>query len=70
MSLKDSLARQLFEPDQFYSAKQIRDKLGGKTHLITVHRWATSGRLPPPIKIGPNTSRWLGRDLNETLLKD
>lgn len=29
--------------------------------VTTVYRWVKAGRIPPPLKFGPNTSRW---DLN------
>ena len=74
MSLEHSPARQrgrrgiaLFEPDQLYSATQIRDKLGGKTHVVTVWRWAKLGRLGPRVRVGPNTVRFLGSELNQNL---
>ncbi|MCP5131856.1 MAG: transcriptional regulator [Pseudomonadales bacterium] len=25
---------------------------------VTIWAWAKSGRLPPPEKLGPNTTRW------------
>ncbi|MCZ7652124.1 MAG: AlpA family phage regulatory protein [Thermoanaerobaculia bacterium] len=31
----------------------------------TVWRWVREGRLPPPVKIGPNTTRWLAEDLEQ-----
>ena len=73
MSLEHSPARQgshsrpIFDDDRLYSAKEIRDKIGGKTHVVTVWRWAKQGRLGTPRKIGPNTTRFCGRELNQTL---
>lgn len=29
----------------------------------TVWRWASSGILPKPVKLGPNTTRWRVADL-------
>ena len=60
-------APQLFEPDRLYSAAEVRSKIGGKTHPMTIWKWARSGVLPPARKVGPNTSRFLGRELNEHL---
>jgi hypothetical protein len=58
----------LFDDDRLYSAKEIRDKVGGKTHLVTIWRWAREGRLGTPRKIAPNTTRFYGRELNGRLL--
>jgi predicted DNA-binding transcriptional regulator AlpA len=55
-----------FENDKFYSAKAIAEKFD--VHHVTPWKWAKQGRLPKPRKIGPNTSRWLGRELNEKLI--
>ncbi len=65
-----SSPRQLFDPDQLYSAKEVRDRIGGKTHIVTIWNWVKAGRLPKPMAVGPNTKRFLGRDLNERLLPE
>jgi hypothetical protein len=57
----------LFEPDRLYSAEEVRKKIGGRTHIITIFNWAKTGVLPPLRKVGPNTSRFLGAELNERL---
>lgn len=31
----------------------------------TVWRWVAEGHLNPPIKIGPNTTRWRAADIGE-----
>lgn len=31
----------------------------------TIWRWAKSGRLPAPVKLGPNTTGWLVADLRQ-----
>ena len=49
-------SRPLFDPDQLYSVEQVRDRLGGKLHIMTVWKWSKTGVLPPALKIGPNTS--------------
>lgn len=67
MSARQSPVR-LFDDDRLYSAQEIRDKVGGKTHIITVWRWAKKGRLGPRIKISANTTRFSGRSLNEHLV--
>jgi predicted DNA-binding transcriptional regulator AlpA len=66
MSTPQSRPR-LFEDDRLYSAKEIAQKIGGRTHVVTVWRWAKKGRLGKPRKIGPNTTRFTGRALNEHL---
>lgn len=30
---------------------------------VTVWRWAASGRLPPPVRLGPHTTRWRLADI-------
>lgn len=67
MSAPQSSPPPLFEDDRLYSAKEIAQKIGGRTHVVTVWRWAKKGRLPKPRKIGPNTSRWSGKTLNQKL---
>jgi predicted DNA-binding transcriptional regulator AlpA len=66
MSARQSAVR-LFEDDRLYSAKEIAKKIGGGTHVVTVWRWSKKGRLGSARKIGPNTTRFLGRELNENL---
>lgn len=36
---------------------------------VTIWRWAKSGRLPKPRKLGPNTTRWNVGLVRETLAK-
>lgn len=31
----------------------------------TVYRWVKNRVLPPPVRLGPNTSRWKRADLQE-----
>ena len=61
-------ARRLFDDEMLYSAEQVRSKLGGRLHIVTIFRWVKQGRLPRPVKIGSNTTRFLGADLNAHLL--
>ena len=60
----------LFEARQLYSAEEVRAKIGGRTHIVTIWKWVRAGKLPKPLHIGANTSRFLGADLNAFLLKD
>ena len=30
---------------------------------VTVWRWVSTGRLPAPVKIGPNCSRWIAEEV-------
>jgi hypothetical protein len=56
----------VFEDDQFYSAKEVAKKLGGRTHPITIFNWAKQGRITAH-KISANTTRFLGSELNQKL---
>lgn len=49
---------QPIEPDAFYTAQQLADRWG--VHLVTVFQWARDGRIPKPVKLGANVSRWHG----------
>lgn len=41
---------------EYLSDKQVATYLS--ITRDTVWRWSREGRLPPPIKIGPNSTRW------------
>lgn len=60
--LRDSFA--VFDDDRMYSATQIAERIG--CHVISIYRWAASGKLPKQIKIG-HASRWVGFELNRAL---
>jgi predicted DNA-binding transcriptional regulator AlpA len=49
------------DPNAFYSVKYLARRWG--VHQITVFKWAAAGILPKPLRIGPNTSRWIGSDI-------
>lgn len=51
------------DPNCFYDAKYLSRRWG--IHLVSVWRWVAKGVLPKPSRIGPNTSRWLGRVILE-----
>jgi hypothetical protein len=57
----------LFEPDQLYSARQIQAKLGGRVHITTVYGWARGGKFGPRVDVGPNSIRFVGRHINDSL---
>lgn len=70
MSLEHSPARQkkrgkprMFEDDRYYSARELSDKFG--VHIVTIWRWVRLGLLVAPEKVGPNTTRWRGKFLND-----
>lgn len=46
---------------QVLSVYQVAAMFG--VSKATVWRWASSGILPKPIKLGPNTTRWRVSDL-------
>jgi len=45
--------------------------LGGNKpiHFSTLYKGIRAGRFPRPIKIGPATSRWRGRDLRDCVAR-
>ena len=46
------------DPNAFYPAKYLARRWA--VHEITPWKWVALGVLPPPVKLGPNTSRWSG----------
>ena len=56
-----SPAPQPIEPDAYYDAQQLAARYG--LHEVTLWKWAREGKIPRPIKLGPNTSRWHGAAL-------
>ena len=36
---------------------------------MTVWRWAKAGRLPPPRKLGGNTTRWDSKEVIDAIIK-
>jgi predicted DNA-binding transcriptional regulator AlpA len=42
-------------------------RLFGSIHSATLYRGIAAGRYPAPIKIGPNTSRWLRSECEAAL---
>jgi len=47
---------------RYYSAKDLAERFG--VHVITIWKWASSGRLPKPVKLlGSRASRWRAEDI-------
>lgn len=57
----------IFGSAAFASAKTIAHALD--TSETTVWRWAASGRLPKPYKLGGGTTRWRTDEVREALAK-
>jgi len=47
----------------YLSDKELADRYG--VIRGTIWRWVSEGRLPAPVHIGPNTTRWRLADLEE-----
>jgi len=47
------------------SAADLAGMMG--VSLNTVWRWAKAGRLPAPLRIGPNTTRWKAGEVRAAL---
>ena len=41
-----------------------------RVHRCTIWAWAREGRIPKPVKIGPNTTRWDRAAVIHALLSD
>lgn len=41
-----------------------------RVHRCTIWAWARAGRIPKPVKIGPNTTRWNRAAVMQALLGD
>ena len=51
----------------YLKALQVATILG--VSVATVWRWVAAGRLPAPMKLGPNTTRWKASDIEAWLDK-
>lgn len=49
------------EADSFYRAEALAARWG--CHVMTIWQWARDEKIPAPIKIGPNVTRWRGADI-------
>jgi len=52
--------------DQLLTCKQVCHLFGG-INAATLYRGCAAGRYPRPIKVGPNTSRWLRSEVEAAL---
>jgi len=46
-----------------YSDRDLAERYG--VSRMTIWRWARVGKLPEPVKLGENTTRWLGQGVHE-----
>ena len=53
--------------DALYSYRQVAKFYG--VHPVTAAGWVRKGIISPPIKVGPNTTRFLGRTINHDIAK-
>lgn len=54
-----------FLETEYASANTLAAAL--ETHPTTIWRWAKEGRIPQPVKLGPNTTRWAVAGVREAL---
>jgi predicted DNA-binding transcriptional regulator AlpA len=59
-------SREALRPDELLDCKEVCAFFGG-IDPATLYRGIRKGRYPVPIKIGPNTSRWLGSEIDAAL---
>jgi predicted DNA-binding transcriptional regulator AlpA len=45
----------------FYRASDLAKRY--RVHVITIWKWVSSGNLPRPMRIGPNTRAWRSTDI-------
>lgn len=65
-SAKADIPAALAQFDQLPDSAHVRLPIVAALHGIsapTVWRWVKSGRLPAPMKLGPNTTAWRVGDL-------
>lgn len=48
---------------RYLTDKEVATMLG--VHRITVWNWHREGRLPAPVKLAPNTTRWRADDIDQ-----
>jgi prophage regulatory protein len=59
--LDDGDARMCVDRCRVYRVKELASLIN--LHPITIWRWQATGRLPKPIKLGPNTTVWRASDI-------
>jgi prophage regulatory protein len=57
----NTITKALADPIRVLSARQVADVLN--LHPVTVWVWQSKGKLPRPIKIGPNKTVWRATDI-------
>lgn len=50
------MEQQTYPADGYVSASKLAELL--ETSPCTIWRWAKTGRLPKPVKLGEGTTRW------------
>lgn len=54
------------EPEEMMTVGEVCRFLGGAKSPLdksTVYRWVREGRLPPPVRLGPQSTRWRRSEL-------
>ena len=72
MTKDPSLPSALSQFDSLPDSAHVRLPVVAALHGIsdpTVWRWVKSGRLPSPVKLGPNTTGWRVGDLRDAAQK-
>lgn len=49
--------------NQFLKAKEVAERY--HISLATVWAWTKEGKLPSPVRLGPNTTRWRVAELED-----
>jgi predicted DNA-binding transcriptional regulator AlpA len=47
---------------RFLSARDLAHRYS--VHVITIWKWTKKGVLPPPLRLGANTTRWRETDID------
>jgi len=66
---RSDMAKQIQIDDEgLYDLAAVRRFYGGTKplHAATIYRGIAAGRYPRPLRVSPNTNRWLGRELKES----
>jgi len=70
MTLAQREAEPASQPTDLLNVRAACAFFGGTNkplHLATLYRGIKAGRYPAPIKVGPNTSRWLKSECEAAL---
>ena len=69
-SIPTFIAPSLAHFDTLPESAHVRLPVVAALHSVgpaTVWRWVKSGRLPPPVKLGPNTTAWRVGELRRAM---